>query len=112
MDVNLVVLNGKLATTPELREFESGARLARLLVTVKAEAPRRRVDVVPVTLWDPPDDLLECPPEAETRVWIVGMVQRRFWQGDEGRRSRLEIVAHSVELTEDHSLLEAMNEAN
>lgn len=31
-------------------------------------------------------------------VWIAGSVQRRFWAAAEGRRSRLEVVAQSVEL--------------
>ena len=54
---------------------------------------RKRVDVIPVTLWDPPEHLAERLQEADTGVWIVGSVQRRFWQGQEGRRSRLEIAA-------------------
>ncbi len=95
MDFNLVVLAGRLAVAPELRCFESGTRLARLLVTVRSQSPRRRVDVVPVTLWDPPEEIEELPPG--TGVCVAGMVQRRFWAVAEGRRSRLEIVAHHVQ---------------
>jgi single-strand DNA-binding protein len=84
MDLNLVVLCGRLAAPAEVRTFESGSRLARYLVTVRSEEPRR-VDVLPVTLWDPPD-----------AVWVAGSVQRRFWSGAEGRRSRLEVVAEQV----------------
>ena len=62
MDLNLIVLCGRLAVEPELKEFDSGSRLVRLLVTVRSDEPRRRVDVVPVTLWDPPQDLLEDGP--------------------------------------------------
>jgi len=94
MDLNLVVLFGRLAAVPELRVFESGVRLLRFLVTVRSDAPRSRVDVVPVTLWDPPDHLESLP--SGSRVWISGAVQRRFWDGNEGRRSRLEVVASQV----------------
>ena len=63
MDFNVVVLSGRLAAPPELRVFESGLRLVRYLITVRADEPRRRVDVVPVTLWEPSDDvLLSGPP--------------------------------------------------
>jgi hypothetical protein len=31
-------------------------------------------------------------------VWVVGTVQRRFWSIGEDRQSRLEVVAHHVEL--------------
>jgi single-strand DNA-binding protein len=96
VDLNLVVLAGRLAAPPEIRQFESGSRLARYLVTVRSEEPRRRVDVVPVVLWDPPDDLLDAEPDPGRSLWIAGSVQRRFWSGAEGRRSRLEVVADQV----------------
>lgn len=96
MDLNLVVLAGRLAAPPEIRQFEGGSRLGRYLVTVRSEHPVRRVDVVPVTLWDPPDALIDEGPEPGRRLWVVGAVQRRFWSGDQGRRSRLEVVAEQV----------------
>jgi single-strand DNA-binding protein len=95
MDLNLVVLCGRLAAPAEVRTFESGSRLARYLVTVRSEEPRR-VDVLPVTLWDPPDALVEAGPAPGHAVWVAGSVQRRFWSGAEGRRSRLEVVAEQV----------------
>jgi single-stranded DNA-binding protein len=98
MDMNLVVVAGKLAAPPELRQFESGSRLLRSLVTVHSDAPRRRVDVLPVTLWDPPENHELIEAAVGKGVWIVGSVQRRFWSDAEGRRSRLELVAHHMEL--------------
>lgn len=98
MDFNLVVLSGRLAAPPELRVFESGLRLVRYLITVRTDEPRRRVDVVPVTQWEPPDDDLAPAPRAGQRVWAAGSVQRRFWSNPEGRRSRLEIVAEQIQL--------------
>ena len=96
MDFNLVVLSGRLAAPPELRVFESGLRLVRYLITVCTDEPRRRVDVVPVTQWDPPKDDVVPEPEVGRRVWVAGTVQRRFWSVPDGRRSRLEIVAEQV----------------
>lgn len=98
MDMNVVVLCGKLAAPPELREFESGARLVRSLITVRSDTPRRRVDVVPVTLWDPKPDheILSAP--AGQAVYASASIQRRFWTSEEGRQSRLEVVAHHLEL--------------
>lgn len=100
MDLNVVVLAGRLATEPEHRSFESGARLLRLLLTVRTEQPRRRVDVVPITLWEPPAGLAGGALVAGQRVWVTGTVQRRFWESAEGRRSRVEIVAHHVQLAD------------
>jgi single-strand DNA-binding protein len=101
MDLNLVVVSGRLAAPPEIRQFESGARLARFLVTVRSEEPRRRVDVLPVTLWDPADELVARVPQPGTRVWAAGSVQRRFWSASDGRRSRIELVADQVCLRDD-----------
>ena len=97
MDMNVVVLCGKLAAPPEIREFESGSSLVRLLVTVRTDSPRRRVDVIPVTLWDPdPNDQLLGATVGQ-QVWVTGGIQRRFWTALEGRRSHLEVVAHHIQ---------------
>jgi single-stranded DNA-binding protein len=104
MDLNLIVLCGRLAVEPELKEFDSGSCLVRLLVTVRSDEPKRRVDVVPVTLWDPPQDLLEDMPGKGRRIWVCGSVQRRFWESPEGRRSRLEVVAEQVHLKDVEDL--------
>jgi single-stranded DNA-binding protein len=96
MDLNLVVLCGRLAVEPELKTFDSGSRLIRLLVTIRSDWPKRRVDVVPVTLWDPPDELIDELTLKGQRVWVCGSVQRRFWEAPDGRRSRLEVVAEQV----------------
>lgn len=102
MDLNLVVLAGRLAAPAELREFESGSRLLRVLVTVRSEKPKR-IDVLPVTLWDPEEDLLAAAAVAGLRVWVAGSVQRRFWESPDGRRSRLEVVAEQVTVREPES---------
>lgn len=96
MDLNLTVLCGRLAVDAELREFDSGSRLIRYLITVRSEQPRRRVDVVPVVLWDPPEELVSQMGKKHERIWICGAVQRRFWESSDGRRSRLEVVAEQV----------------
>jgi single-stranded DNA-binding protein len=96
MDLNLIVLCGRLAVPPEIKVFESGTRLIRYLVTVRSEEPRRRVDVIPVSMWDPPQDLIDEAPETGQRIWACGSVQRRFWEAPDGRRSRIEVVAEQV----------------
>lgn len=104
MDLNLVVIGGRLAAPQELRVFESGARLLRYLVTVRSAHPQRRLDVLPVTLWDPDDELVEENPEPGRPLWMAGNVQRRFFDGAAGRRSRIEIIADNVTLRNPESL--------
>lgn len=97
-DMNLVVLTGRIAAEPELTTFDSGAILMRLLLTTRVVEPRRRLDVLPVVMWDPPDDHVVLTLERSDRVWVAGMIQRRFWSAEVGRTSRVEIVAHDVQL--------------
>lgn len=96
MDLNLTVIAGTLAAPPEVRTFESGTSMARLLVVVRTTEPTKRTDVLPVVVWSPDDDLLDL--DRGDRVWCVGAAQRRFWSAPEGRRSRIELVAHHVEV--------------
>lgn len=101
MDLNLIVLCGRLATDPEIRVFDSGTRLVRYLITVRMDHPRKRVDVIPVTLWEPSDELVAEPGEKGDRMWVCGAVQRRYWESPDGRRSRIEVVAEQVTLKVD-----------
>lgn len=96
MDCNIVVLAGHLATDPDLRVFTTGTRLLQLLVTVRSPEPHRRVDVVPVAWWDPPEGIEGLIRGAG--VWVAGGVQRRFWSSGAAHRSRIEVVAHHVEV--------------
>ena len=36
--------------------------------------------------------------ERGDRIWVVGSAQRRFWDSNGGRRSRLELIAHYMEV--------------
>lgn len=109
MDLNLIVLAGRVAAQPELRTFASGSTLLRLLVTVRSSTPRRRVDVIPVSVWDPDAELCDGSIVPGTGVWIAGAVQRRFWSVTDGRRSRLEVVAHDVAVRPDEETTEESN---
>lgn len=100
MDLNLVVLAGRLAAPPDLRHLESGKTVVRYLVTVRSDKPSR-VDVLPVAMQSDgePDALPLGDPG--TRIFVAGWVRRRFWDPPGAGRSRLEIVARHVELRED-----------
>lgn len=101
MNLNLIVLAGRLATTPDVRELDSGERLIRYLITVTSEPPRARVDVVPVIDRDPEADHLTHLPPPGRAVWVVGSVQRRFWEQDARRQSRLEVIARQIRFVDD-----------
>lgn len=104
MDLNIVVLCGRLATPGQLKVLESGSRLLRLLVTVHSGSPTTRVDVIPVTVWDPDDEVVEAVSVPDCRVWLTGSIQRRFWEDAGGRRNRLEVVAATVTVKDSEAV--------
>lgn len=100
MDYNVVVLSGQLSAPIELNKYPSGAQALRFLVTIRTEDPVRRIDVLPVVWWDPPTDIdLDTP--LGTRTWVSAVIRRRFWAAEDGRRSRLELVASQVQFDDD-----------
>ncbi len=101
MDLNLVVIAGRIAAEPDIQTFESGTTLMRILVTVRSEEPRRRLDVIPVVQWNPDSDTIPDEPVRGRRVWVVGSLQRRFWSADDGRLSKVEIVAHEIAVRDE-----------
>lgn len=103
MDLNLVVVAGRIAAEPEVRTFESGATLTRLLVTVRSEEPRHRIDVIPVVQWNPDPDSVPNGSVRGRPVWVAGRVQRRFWSVGDGRESRIEIVAHEITIRDEEA---------
>lgn len=96
MDLNLIVLAGRLAADPEVTTFASGSTLWRGLITVRSTEPRRRIDVIPIVMWDPTDELMDLELVRGDGVWAVGSVQRRFWSAEAGRTSRIEVVCYQV----------------
>ena len=98
-DLNIIVIAGRLAAEPEVTTFASGTSLLRCLITVRSQEPRRRIDVIPVVLWDPDNSDVDVDElERGAGVWVAGSVQRRFWSAEAGRTSQVEVVAHDIQL--------------
>jgi len=74
--LNLVVVRGVCSAPAELRELESGRRLAAL--SVRAPGPDGRSTSVPVTVWEPAAWVEDLAEGAD--VIVVGAVRRRFFR--------------------------------
>jgi hypothetical protein len=97
-DINLAVIAGRIAAPPESRIYDSGSRSLRYLITCVTDVPRHRTDVIPVTLLDPDPVLVDRPGSPGERIWAAASIQRRFFAADDGRRSRVELLAHHVQI--------------
>ena len=78
--LNLVVVRGECSGPPELRELESGHRLAAL--SVRAPGPDGRATSVPVTVWEPAAWVEQLDEGSD--VIVVGAVRRRFFRAAAG----------------------------
>ncbi len=108
-DVNEVTVEGRLSAPPDVRELDSGARLV-LLRVVARRPDGTRVDSLPVAVGPAPArGQRRAPGQAsarevdraaklaeDDRVRVTGFLQRRFWDANGVRRSRLQVVAETV----------------
>lgn len=109
-DVNEIVVEGRLSGPPDVRELESGVRLV-LLKVVARRPDGSRVDSLPVAVGPAPErGQRRTPGQASARevnraaklaegdrVRVTGFLQRRFWDAGGVRRSRLQVVAETVD---------------
>ena len=76
MDVNVVVLTGRLSAPPQISRNDT--TVVRLLIAAKSDAPTKRLDLLPVVWWNPKLDELGRIPPVGSRVTVTGSIQRRY----------------------------------
>lgn len=96
MDLNLFVVCGRLATTPDYRAGDTGTPTLHMLVIVRSDSTPGRHDVLPVVVPDPPDHLVGGDLVAGSRVWAAGELTRPLGDRGAGARGRLALVADHV----------------
>jgi single-stranded DNA-binding protein len=102
--VNLVVVRGEVTAVPELRELESGRRLAAL--AIRARGSDGRATSVPVTVWEPAAWVEDLAPGTE--IVVVGGVRRRFFRTATGTSAtRVDVEAAFVGRAGQRRQLEA-----
>jgi len=92
--VNVVVLAGRLSADPEIIELPSGDRVARLRLHVPETG--KRVLALPVAAWTSTarrscERLVKGDP-----VMVRGHLVRRFFRGQGGGRSMMEVIAREI----------------
>lgn len=92
MDLNLVVLAGRVVAPPELVTDSAGVRTRRFQVSARTSQPRR-LDVIRVV-----EQLGQQrgPYEMGDAVVVVGRIQREFRDGPVLDGSRYDVAAWSV----------------
>ena len=103
--VNLSVLAGVCSAPAEVRELESGSRLATL--SVRVPSSNGHATSVPVTVWDPVAWVETL--DADDPVVVVGRVHRRFFRTGTGATgARVEVEAEVIAKGGDRRRREAL----
>lgn len=89
--MNIVVLKGRVSSSPVERELASGSRLLSLEVTTRSDDGAAMS--APVGWFDPP---ASARFEEGDEVVVLGEVRRRFFRSMGGTQSRTEVVALEV----------------
>lgn len=92
--MNHVILKGRIAAEPIIDRYESGAVRANVLVrTTRYVRQQPQWDNIPVTIWQPGDDLRGAQPGR--RINLVAQLRRDSYDTDDGDRKwrSLEVVA-------------------
>ena len=97
--VNVVVLAGRLSADPEFAEMPSGDTVAKLRLQVPETG--KRVLPLPVAAWDRATRK-HCERLGKgDAVMVRGHLVRRFFKGQGGGRSIMEVVASEVKQLPD-----------
>lgn len=107
---NQVILIGNLARDPELRNTPSGQSVASFAVatnrvwTDAQGQQQEQADFHNIVAWGKLAELAEQYLSKGRRVMIVGRLQTRSWEGDDGKKNyRTEIVANEVNFLDGRS---------
>ena len=101
--MNIVALVGNLATDPELRHTAAGKAVCTFRMAVSRSVPNE-ADFFTVVAWERQAEVCKEYLAGGRRVAIDGRLHHSVWEvdGAEGepkqRRSKVEVVAHRVEL--------------
>lgn len=102
--VNRVILIGCLGADPEVKNLDSGRRLATFSIATNARWTDKitgelieRTEWHRIVAWDKRAELVEQYLSKGRQVYIEGRLQTRKWKDREGQeRSTTEVVADSV----------------
>ena len=95
--MNMVALVGNLASEPELRHTANGRAVCTFRVAV-SRVGGEQADFFTVVAWERQAEVCREYLTLGRRVGVEGRLHHSTWEVEEGSRSKVEVVAHRVEL--------------
>ncbi|MCW2956708.1 MAG: hypothetical protein JWO69_1577 [Thermoleophilia bacterium] len=95
--MNVTILIGNVATDPELRHTANGRAVCTFRLAISRPGGEE-ADFVTVVAWERQGEVCAQYLSTGRRVAVEGRLHQSTWETEDGRRSRIEVVAHRVEL--------------
>jgi single-strand DNA-binding protein len=95
--MNVVALVGNLATDPELRQTAAGRAVCSFRVAVSRPGGKE-ADFFSVVTWERQAEVCKQYLAVGRRVAIDGRLHHSTWEVEGERRSKVEVIAHRVEM--------------
>lgn len=101
MDINKVVLIGRLVRDPEYRVTADGVGLTRMRIAVNRKpAPdgSQQADFIDLVAWRGLAELCNQYLRKGSRIAVEGSIRQRSWQDNEGNyQNRVEVEVHNLQ---------------
>ncbi|MDD4010667.1 MAG: single-stranded DNA-binding protein [Sphaerochaetaceae bacterium] len=102
-DINSVVLIGRLTRESELKSTSAGTAVCRFSIAVnrvKGSADKRETEVsyIDIVVWGKQAEIINPYLGKGRQVCIQGELRQNRWEQDGQAKSKLEVVANSVQL--------------
>lgn len=95
--MNLVALIGNAAADPELRHTTSGKAVCELRLAVSRPGGDT-ADFFTIISWDRQAEVVAEYVQKGRKIAVEGRLQHSTWDTDAGKRSKVEVVAHRIDL--------------
>ena len=107
MNVNKVIIGGRLVADPELRQTTQGASACRVTIAVDRNPPKNggetATDFFEISAFDKRAELLARKFRKGSRILIVGRLQQRRWETKSGeKRQTVEINPDEIHFVDKY----------
>ncbi len=110
LNLNKVVLAGRLTTDPELRQTPSGVSVVRVNLAINRrrrnsdQNEQQQTDFITIVAWRQTAEFISKYFRKGSAICVTGSIQTRSWQDQQGqRRYATEVVADEAMFVESRS---------
>ena len=97
LNLNKVILGGRLTATPELKQTPGGVSVVSFTIAVNRKGAERKTDFIDVTAWRNTAEFISKYFSKGSSICVVGSLQKREWTDNNGnKRYATEVVAEEA----------------